>query len=204
MTLDDADLVAGLDIALNEADLCDCRINERTGEVRLLFLILNLPEGGGPEPKDRRTVLSFTGVARIVAWLRSGAGLTEVVPLRLEDVPSSIRSFGCQPVYGWDFFDLPETEQAPWRRTTSLDHPVLQGRGSHSVDLFQEGAWRDGFARRLDLRLEFDDLRVLNAKGREVSLDEFVAGARRWWAALADGDPRVAGHGIRLAPPDGR
>lgn len=214
------ELLAGLDVAVNEAEFCDMRINERTGEVRLLLLLLSLPEEG-PEPSDRRSVFSLTGVSRIVASLggdaagddrggrsrasrRSGRDggpgrFDQVVPLMLEELPSTVRSFGCQPVYGWDFFDLPDRHRTLWRERASLDFPVGQGRGNHSIDLFQEGVAGD--PRRLDLRIEFDDLSVKNARGRAVPLGEVVASGRRWWAALQAGDPRVAGHGITLGVP---
>jgi hypothetical protein len=226
------ELLAGLDVAVNEAEFCDMRINERTGEVRLLLLLLSLPEEG-PEPSDRRSVFSLTGVSRIVASLRgdaagddrggrsrasrrsgragrssaSGASdrdvgrgrFDQVVPLMLEELPSTVRSFGCQPVYGWDFFDLPDQARTLWRERASLDFPVGQGRGKHSIDLFQEGVAGD--PRRLDLRIEFDELSVKNARGRAVPLGEVVASGRRWWAALQAGDPRVAGHGITLGAP---
>jgi hypothetical protein len=216
----DPSVLDGLDVALNEADLCDCRINERTGEVRLLFVVLTLPEEG-PEPPDRRHLLSFTGVSRIVASLRKGGaadrpeeqGLVDraegggegaagvVVPLVLEDLPSTVRSFGCQPVYGWSFFDVTDPNRAAWRSQPSIDFTVGQGRGEHSIDVFQVDPRPEEHGRRLDLRLEFDELKVLDARGRTVPLDEFVAGGRRWWAALRAGDPRVQGHGISL--PDG-
>ncbi len=188
-------VLAGLDVALNEADFCDCRINERTGEVRLLFVVLTLPEEG-PEPSDRRHVLSFTGVSRIVAALRSGPD--EVSPLMLEDIPATVRSFGCQPVYGWSFFDVTEPAGTSWCTHPSIDFTVGQGRGEHSIDVFQVDPRADHDARRLDLRLEFDDLSVMDARGRKVPVEAFVAGAHRWWAALQAGDPRVGSHGISL------
>ncbi len=195
------ELRAGLDVALNEADFCDVRINERTGEVRLLFVVLTLPEDG-PEPEDRRVVLSCAGVSRIVASLRNGVAENddaEVVPLRLEELPATVRSFGSQPIYGWEFLDLPSDGWNVWRERASLDFPVGQGRGSHSLDLFQHTV--EGPPRHLDLRIEFDELSVTDATGEEVTLAAFAAGGQRWWAALASGDPRVEGHGIRRVDP---
>lgn len=186
----------GLDVALNEADFCDMRINERRGEVQLLFVVLTLPEEG-PEPEDRRRLICCHGVARIVAALRHprrSNGRAPVEPLSLADLPSTVRSFGCQPVYGWEFIDLPSEAAGSWAATPSIDFSVGRGRGSHSIDLFQEGINQD--ERRFDLRVEFDELSVLDQKGKEVPLEEFVAGGRRWWTAFQANDPRTEGHGI--------
>ena len=193
------DVRAGLEVALNEADFCDVRINEKTGEVQLLLVVLSLPVAG-PVPDDRRAVVTCSGVSRIVASLRNGRWDDEsasVVPLLLEDLPSTVRSFGCQPVYGWDFLDLPGDASDVWRDRASVDFSVGRGRGEHSIDLFQESA--EGPPRHLDLRVEFDELSVVVADGEPVELEEFVAAGRRWWAALQAGDPRVEGFGIRRA-----
>ncbi|MHB1987410.1 MAG: hypothetical protein ACYCSF_05430 [Acidimicrobiales bacterium] len=190
------ELRAGLDIALNEADFCDIRINERGGEVRLLMVVLTLPRDG-PAPEDTRTVLSCTGVSRIVASLREGRwddATAEVVPLRLAELPSTVRSFGSQPVYGWEFIDAPASRRPVWRDRASLDFSVGRGRGEHSIDLFQASIGEGH--RHLDLRIEFDDLAVTDADDRTVPLEDFAAGGRRWWAALEAGDARTEGHGI--------
>jgi hypothetical protein len=190
------DLRAGLEVALNEADFCDLRINERTGEVQLLMVVLTLPEVG-PEPEDRRTVLSCEGVSRVLASLRHGRWDDETAPveeLRLQDLPLTVRSFGSQPIHGWDFLDLPESGNAAWKRQASIDFSVGQGRGEHSIDVFQESV--AGPPRHLDLRIEFDELTVRDATGESLELEDFAAGGRRWWAALETSDPRVEGHGI--------
>lgn len=195
-----AELAMGLDIALNEADFCDLRINERRGEVRLLFVVLSLPEVG-PEPDDRRVVLSCRRVSRIVASLRQGGREdydAAVTGLALSDLPSVVRSFGSQPVYGWRFIDVPATEKSVWREKASLDFSVGQGRGEHSIDLFQQGVGED--RRHLDLRIEFDDLTASDASEAELNLDDLAAGGRRWWAAFDAGDPRTEGHGFSRLP----
>lgn len=195
MDLDEA-LWRGLDVAINEADFCDMRINERRGEVQLLLVVLTLPEQG-PEPKDRRRLVCCGSVARIVAALRHETGhdgRTPVEPLSLPDLPAVVRSFGCQPVYGWQFIDVGGEATGSWREVPSIDFSVGKGRGSHSIDLFQEGINDD--RRRFDLRVEFDELSVLDQKGREMPLEEFVAGGRRWWAAFQANDPRTEGHGL--------
>lgn len=187
-------LRAGLDVAINEADLSALRINERTGEVHLLFVVLTLPENG-PEPDDRRRVLALSGCSRLVATLREAGrrGQERIAALRLGALPGAVRDFGSQPVSGWEFFDLePVVSEAP----VSLELDMNRGRGDHSIDLVLS----DAFDRhhRLDFRIEFDELSVFDGDEQQVELDDFVAGGRRWWQALRDGDPRVQDHGIRV------
>lgn len=195
MDLDD-ELQLGLDMAVNEADFCDLRINERKGEVQVLLVVLTLPEEG-PEPEDRRRVLRCHGVSRIVASLRHGPlhdDRAAISALSLRELPETVRSFGSQPIYGWEFFDVPGELRRTWRELASIDYPVGQGRGSHSLDLFCEGLADD--RRRLDLRIEFDELSVEDSRRTEISLEDFAEGGRRWWEAFDRGDPRTAGHGL--------
>lgn len=186
----------GLGVALNESDFCDVRINERTGEVRLLFVVLTLPAVGA-EPPDRRRVLALRGVSRISASLRieKRNGGVAIRALRLRDIPGTVRSYGCQPVRGWEFFDLPASPDEEYARLASLDFLTGRGSGLHSIDL---GLSSSAPATAFSLRVEFDDLMVSDGGEREVPLQEFIEGGRRWWAALRAGDSRVAGHGIRL------
>lgn len=190
------ELRLGLDMAINEADFCDLRINERTGEVQVLLVVLTLPSQG-QEPADRRRVLSCKGVRRIVASLRHGPLDDDQAPistLDLPQLPKTVRSFGAQPVYGWEFFDVPAESRPTMKELASIDYQVGKGKGEHSLDLFQEGIGDD--PRRLDLRIEFDELAVFDPEGEEIPLEEVAAGGKRWWAAFSDGDPRTAGHGF--------
>jgi hypothetical protein len=190
------ELRLGLDMAINEADFCDMRINERIGEVQLLLVALTLP-ATGPEPADRRRLLCCKNVRRIVASLRHGPlhdGHARIAALRLTELPATVRSFGCQPVYGWEFLDAPGDCRPAWNKLASIDELVRKGTGEHSLDLFQEGVGTD--TRRLDLRVEFDELSVVGPDGAEITLEEFASGGRRWWTAFESGDPRTAGHGL--------
>ena len=76
--------------------------------------------------------------------------------------------------------------------TTGLDWRNGDGaEGRHSLCLFQ-----DPHDRTLDLCIWFDDLTVLDGRGRRVSPEAFAAAGERWWRALYDGDPRTHGHGM--------
>lgn len=60
-----ADLLAGLDVALNEAELHDVVAGPDRREAAVLIEVLTLPDIG-PEPTDRRVLLRLTGVSRVV------------------------------------------------------------------------------------------------------------------------------------------
>lgn len=105
----------------------------------------------------------------------------------------AVREFGGTPIYGWEFVDPPEKSWAHWRARLSLDDVLSTEPAGHVLDLFQEGATVN---RHLDLRLWFNDLSVVDRHGREIELEQFVAGGVRWWDALYAGDSRTDGHGI--------
>ena len=43
------------------------------------------------------------------------------VPLTLDVLSSSVRSFGALPIYGWDFVDPPEEQWAHWQDRLSFN-----------------------------------------------------------------------------------
>ena len=57
--------------------------------------------------------------------------------------------------------------------------------------MFQEGP-----NRHLELMIWFDTLRVSTPDLREIPIDEFIAGGRRWWDGLHRGDLRTQDRGI--------
>lgn len=60
------------------------------------------------------------------------------------------------------------------------------------------------WAKELDLRIWFDELRVFTPEHEEIALDDFAAGGVRWWDGLYANDPRTAGHGIAPLAGNGR
>jgi hypothetical protein len=110
-----------------------------------------------------------------------------------------VATFRAQPIYGWEFFDAPDTRWQRLGNRVSLDMTVADGARDHTLDLFQESF--AGANRHLDIRLWFRELRAFSHDAQELDLEEVVAGGRRWWDALYNGDPRVQGHGIVPAKP---
>jgi hypothetical protein len=157
--------------------------------------VLSLPEDG-PPPEDRRVLLVLHPVGRIAASLRHGLWNDETAPVepftvdRLDEV---VQSFGHLSIYGWDFFDVPESENfARWSKHLSLDVSTGAGTLTHSLALSQDDAGR----RTLNCRLWFDGLTVRDPAGAMIPLERFAADGRRWWDALHRGDVRTAGSGI--------
>ena len=109
----------------------------------------------------------------------------------LSNSKRSWRASGRQLVYGWEFLDVPPEKGFDlWADRISVDQRWEPDGMTHTLDLFQEGSGH------LDLRIWFDDLRISDPQGNEISFAEFTAGGRRWWDALHAGDPRAGGHGI--------
>ena len=182
-----------LGTALNEATLLGVEVDEGDRAVAVTFSVLTLPESG-PAPDDCRVQFLFSSVDRIAASLRNGTwddADAEVVPFPISDLAAVVRGFGGEFVYGWEFFDIHDTELRGWGKRLSLDWTGDDNGRNHSISLFQE----DG-ERHLDLCIWFGSFEIQTPSGDLVPLSEFCEGGRRWWDALYRDDPRTEGHGI--------
>ena len=188
--------VTDFGVALNEATLVGVEVAAEQRSVALTFAVLALPVDSGPPPEDGRVQLILQPVGRIAASLRHGNwddADARVEPFELDRLTAVVASFEQQPVYGWQFLDVPEQDNfAGWRTRLSLDWRTEPGGTSHTLDLFQE--W--GGSRHLDLRLWFDELRIFDPDRRRMAFDDFTAAGVRWWDGLYGHDPRTQGHGI--------
>jgi hypothetical protein len=185
-----------LGVALNEADLLGFEVEERRRIAAATFRVLTLPAEGSP-PADRRAQMLFRPVGRVVASLRNGRWDdegAEVVLFALSELLTVVQSFGGQPIYGWEFFDIHEKELPRWGNRLSLDWQSGSDGLSRSITVFQSSG--AGPARHLDLCVWFDDLEVRRPDGAIVPLEEFAAGGRLWWDGMYAGDRRTEGHGI--------
>jgi hypothetical protein len=191
-----ADQRDGLNVALNEAAWLGIDIDTDGMRVAVLLDVLTLP-AEGPAPDDTNVALLLDGVSRIAASLRNGrwndteATIEPLSPLGLD---TAVRSFGGNPIYGWEFIDPPEEHWAGWRERLSFDANLSEDPAPHVLELFQESG--SGNLRHLDLRVWFRELRVYRSTGGEVPLQEFIDGGVRWWDRLHAGDPRTSGKGI--------
>jgi hypothetical protein len=188
------DLKAGLGVAFNEATLLGVEVQPLRRLAGVTLGLLTLPPGEGPAPEDPRVQLRLSPVGRVAVSLRLGRWddpAAQVVPVTLADLLPTVRSFGGLPIYGWEFLDVYPGGSPPWADRLSLDWRQGDDGLSHTLSLFQEGP-----DRHLDLCIWFDALRIYDPVGRELGLDEVVAGGRRWWDAFHAGDPRTAGHGM--------
>lgn len=183
----------GLGIALNEATWLGAEVDRSRRIAGLTFRVLTLP-AEGPAPDDPRLSVVLSPVGRVAASLRHGRWddhSARVESFSLDALLSVVQSFHGLPIYGWAFFDQ-EPRFAGWSTRLSLDEQFTgEAVHSHTIDLFQ-----DGGGRVLDVRIWFDDVRIRNPRGDELSIDDVIAGGRRWWDALNSGDARTEGHGI--------
>lgn len=188
-------------IALNEASLLGAEVDPERRMAGVTLAVLALPEGAGPARSDSRVQLMLLGVERVVASLRAGNwddSSAEVIQFPLDALLEVVTGFNGQPIYGWEFLDVPdEKDFASWSSRLSLDW-VGESRGApHTLTLFQEGTAAE---RHLDLRFWFESMRIFRPDGEQLALDDFTAAGRRWWDGLHAGDPRTAGHGIHPGP----
>jgi hypothetical protein len=183
----------GLNVALNESTLLGFEVNSRHRVAGATFSVFTLPESG-PVPEDRRVQIVFRPVGRVAASLRSGRWDdpdAEVVPFDLAELLPTVQSFGALPVYGWKFIDVHTKELAKWGDRLSLDWWTGVDGRSHSITVFQ-----DSGDRILDLCMFFDGLQIRDPEGREIPLESFIAGGKRWWDAFFAGDERTKGFGM--------
>jgi len=152
--------------------------------------VLTLPEEG-PPPKDRRRQFLFSPIGRVAASLRHGHWNDLSAPVEaftIDKLLSVVQSFGGAPIYGAEFIDC-ERYFAQWSERLSLDLVCDSSAMEHSIQLFQEGA---GPNRILDIRLWFRDLRIRDASGSEIALDEFPAPMREYIRGLdSDRDGKI-------------
>jgi hypothetical protein len=189
-----AEQKAGLDTALNEATLLGLEVRPDGSLAGATLAVLSLPPDGSP-PEDPRVQLQFAPVGRVVASLRLGSWddyKAQVVPFPLSKLLEIVQEFGGQPIYGSEFVDVHDAALAGMAGRHSLDFLGGPAGMTHSIRLSQEGS-----GKYLDICLWFDHLRILRPPVWEpVSLEEFIAGGKRWWDGLHAGDPRTVGHGI--------
>ena len=185
-----------LGVALNEADLLGVEVDPNRRIASATFNVLTLPLEG-PPPQDRRVQMVFKPVGRVAASLRNGCWNDEaaqLLPFALTELLEVVQSFGGQPIYGWEFFDIHEQQLAKWGHRLSLDWRSGSDGTSRSITLFQSSG--RGPVRHLDLCVWFDAIEVRSPNGTVIPLEEFAANGRRWWDAMHAGDKRTEGHGI--------
>lgn len=197
-------------VALNEATLLAVDVNPELRRAVITLVPLaavddRAAEGGDDEvvPEDPRVQLVLEPVGRVAASLRHGhwddpRALEE--PFELEELGEVVEGFGGQPVYGWEFLDVPEDDGfAAWEDRLSLDWSEGDDGDAHTLDLAQAL----GITRHLDLRLWFDTLRILGSDEQEVPFKVFTATIARWRDGLHGADPRATGQANAQLQSDG-
>jgi hypothetical protein len=177
---------AGLETALNEAEVVGLRTALSDSACELLLHVCAQSEQVAKDPDPRR-VLRLLRATRIRVLLREDrqGGYGPAIPLAgLDEVESFFTSLGgWEAMYGWEFLDRP-SRTGDWPEKPSLTVDLRPGRSSHSLFWFTE-CWRPDDARYcIEGTVDFDDLEVLRADGAREPVEEFVAEGRRWWDVL--------------------
>lgn len=186
------ELAEGLGIAINESRLLGFEFDEQHLLAGATFEVLTLPPVGDP-PTDSRVLIVFHDVGQLAASLRLTGDWTADVaatPVAAADLPSAVQSFEGQPIYGWDFFNSSDAEKL-LTKSLSLNKNYDEGSHSHSIWLFQEA-----YDRVLEFACWFGSFEILSPERRPVAVEEFLAGGRRWWEAMRNGDPRTLNSGF--------
>ncbi|MFR9753408.1 hypothetical protein ACL02S_20570 [Nocardia sp. 004] len=189
---------AGINTALSEATCLGLVVDEAAHQLRLDLEVLTIPEHG-TAAEDYRVQVTFTGVSRIAASLRSQHWddvEPQVMPLRLDRLDEAVRSFGGARLHGWEFIDLDDSGWALWGELLSFDVEIADHESAHILEFSQEEGINP---RELDVRVWFDSITVHDPQGKQIPLTDFIAGGTRWWQAHDAGDPQATRPGI--APP---
>ncbi|MEV4208687.1 hypothetical protein [Nocardia salmonicida] len=190
--------INGLNTALSESTCLGVEVDAAAGRLQLALEVLTLPTDG-PAPIDTKVLLTFTGVTRVAASLRIQRWDdvdARVLPLTLDQLDEAIESFGGGGLHGWEFIDLDDSGWTLWSELLSFDTVLDQRIAAHVIEFSQE----EGIdPRELDVRVWFDKISVTDTAGREIAMNEFIDGGRRWWDAHATGDARTTKADI--APP---
>lgn len=191
------DILDGLNIAFNEADLLGVEVSEPDKAVAVTLRLLTLDENAQSSPEDSRVSLRLTGVSRVCASHRMGRWDDKnavVIPFGVSDLLSTVVSFGGHSIYGWEFFNC-KSDFKQWKKRTSLDLRLSRKKSKHTISLFQESHGEDN-NRHLDICIWFDDLYFQDGDRQRVDSSRVIAGGKRWWDALYSKDPRSQGEGI--------
>lgn len=192
----DEDSRSALEVALNEAEVLGVRVEPQGRWCDLLLHVLALPETG-PVHSDARRVLRLLSPGEVAVLLRKGSpdGYGPPIPLSdLDDVESFFESLTWTgSMYGWKFLDDPALT-ADWPPQPSLTINVRPDPGEHTLFWFNECGRGEPDVESYCIEgvVTFDDLQVLDAHGRVLPLETFIADGQRWWEALHNGDERLS------------
>jgi hypothetical protein len=196
----DEEIVSGINLALHEAHVSGLRMREDLSAVELLVLVQTLPEEGPIDPDGRRVVVLAAPSRIRILLRRDRRGEPRYGPaLPLHDVSEVGQFFishltWADAMYGWPFLDGAEHASDEWPEPVSLDLELPRGDDDHSLYWFAECGRNTGdevLSYFIQGIVWFGSIEVLRANGHEVALDDFGAGARRWWSAFRDRDDRV-------------
>ena len=197
---------AGIEVALNEADVLGIRLDPAGAWCDVLVHVLALPEDG-PLDRDARRVLRLTVPGQVSILLRTDRagqlGYGPVIPLSgldaVEDFFASLSWSGA--MYGWKFLDEPSLTR-DWPVSPSLSVQVQPGPASHSLYWFNECGRTEGNTSTsylIEGTVTFENLEVLRADAAPQRLDDFIADGQRQWQAFFSHDERLSGKAQQAA-----
>lgn len=188
------ELKGRIGIALNEAVLLGVEFDKQRSLVACSFALVAMDKNGNV-PEDNRLLFIFKPVGRFVASLRNGPWddkNADVEKFEPEGILDVIKSFQGLSIYGWDFVNCGSKDFDTWKDRLSFDYSTGENIGlDNTIDLFQEGV-----NRHVDLRIWFDDFKILTPKHELVDLEDFLENGKRGWDAIYANNDKMSGFGI--------
>jgi hypothetical protein len=184
----------GINLAIDEALLLDLALDLVLKSARITFEVFCISDKG-EVPSDRRIVIHLKAISRISASLRhydKNEKFIRTEKFDINNLEKIVKSFGGGGVYGTNFIRSGNDSLPAWAENVSLELSLGDDEGDYMIDLFQ---WND--SRKLDFRIWFNSLIIKKASNEEkISVDDFIAGGKRWWEAFNRNDPRTRGFGM--------
>lgn len=185
----------GLNIALNEATLLEIKLSSDKKKMAMTFDVLSLPSQDKVKLIDQKIFLILYNIGRIAISLKKGNWddkNAKIIKLSIDNFAEVLKKNCGYPIYGNDFFNCEKNDFVTWKERLSLNIVNEDGSVKNTLDIFQEGK------NHLDMRIWFEGLKILSLHQNEISIEDFIAGGKRWWGAFYKKDKRTQEHGIIL------
>ena len=181
-------------IALNEAVLLGVEFDEEKNTVACSFSLISMDKNGNT-PIDNRLLFIFNPIGKFVASYRKGYWddqNAEVIKFEPEKILEIVQSFQGLSIYGWDFINCGDKDFDTWKNRLSFNYSTNVGNGmTNTIDLFQEG-----FEKHIDIRIWFDDFKILTSEYKPFKIEDFLDNGERGWNAITSNNTKMKKFGV--------
>jgi hypothetical protein len=173
----------GLNVAFNESKINYLDISDESIEVVLDCLCMN---ENNEFPDDSRIKILFKPYGKIIISIREGGWnneSAEIIKFDRDKLKDYFQNLMLDSMYGWEFINLDESKYKHWADKlsfcieTGLDYSEL-----NTIDLFAEQLGKESIT--IDLRIWFEDLKIFDWTGNEMTTQQFIDRGQRGWNQL--------------------